>query len=559
MRTAEVSLPAIRHNVRRIREVTGGNVIAVIKANAYGHGSEIAARAAIEGGAALLGVTDLEEALGLRDLGIDAPILCWLHGVRADFDAAVVGGIEIGVSHLSQLEALAAAASRAGRAATVQFKIDTGLTRNGAGPDEWEELFARGVELERLGLVHVRGIFSHLANAGEDNDRAQAQRFDAAVRALREAGCDPELVHLAASAATFSSPHLHYNTVRVGVTIYGLSPFADRTSAELGLIPAMTLKSEIVGLRQVPAGTGVSYGYNHVVQADTTLALVPVGYADGMPRALNGAGATVAVAGQHCPIVGRIGMDQCIVDIGNLAKRVGVGEPVVLFGDPSTGVPPVEIWAELMRTINYEIVVSLGSRVVRVAVDDVPGVEGEDILVPSGQPEVQPGAVSHRFEVGEPEDMHALGVRIGRVLRAGDLVILTGPLGAGKTTLTRGIGEGLGIRGPVTSPTFVLARTHPSLVDGPPLIHLDAYRLADAGELDDLDLDFDGSVVVAEWGAGMLDERDSWVEIVIERPTGAGSEHIEETTDPADWSETLVEPRHVTITGSGPRWANGVL
>lgn len=559
MRTAEVSLPAIRHNVRRIREVTGGNVIAVIKANAYGHGSEIAARAAIEGGAALLGVTDLEEALGLRDLGIDAPILCWLHGVRADFDAAVVGGIEIGVSHLSQLEALAAAASRAGRAATVQFKIDTGLTRNGAGPGEWEELFARGVELERLGLVHVRGIFSHLANAGEDNDRAQAQRFDAAVRALREAGCDPELVHLAASAATFSSPHLHYNTVRVGVTIYGLSPFADRTSAELGLIPAMTLKSEIVGLRQVPAGTGVSYGYNHVVQADTTLALVPVGYADGMPRALNGAGATVAVAGQHCPIVGRIGMDQCIVDIGNLAKRVGVGEPVVLFGDPSTGVPPVEIWAELMRTINYEIVVSLGSRVVRVAVDDVPGVEGEDILVPSGQPEVQPGAVSHRFEVGEPEDMHSLGVRIGRVLRAGDLVILTGPLGAGKTTLTRGIGEGLGIRGPVTSPTFVLARTHPSLVDGPPLIHLDAYRLADAGELDDLDLDFDGSVVVAEWGAGMLDERDSWVEIVIERPTGAGSEHIEETTDPADWSETLVEPRHVTITGSGPRWANGVL
>lgn len=559
MRTAEVSLPAIRHNVRRIREVTGGNVIAVIKANAYGHGSEIAARAAIEGGAALLGVTDLEEALGLRDLGIDAPILCWLHGVRADFDAAVAGGIEIGVSHLSQLEALAAAASRAGRAATVQFKIDTGLTRNGAGPDEWEELFARGVELERLGLVHVRGIFSHLANAGEDNDRAQAQRFDAAVRALREAGCDPELVHLAASAATFSSPHLHYNTVRVGVTIYGLSPFADRTSAELGLIPAMTLKSEIVGLRQVPAGTGVSYGYNHVVQADTTLALVPVGYADGMPRALNGAGATVAVAGQHCPIVGRIGMDQCIVDIGNLAKRVGVGEPVVLFGDPSTGVPPVEIWAELMRTINYEIVVSLGSRVVRVAVDDVPGVEGEDILVPSGQPEVQPGAVSHRFEVGEPEDMHALGVRIGRVLRAGDLVILTGPLGAGKTTLTRGIGEGLGIRGPVTSPTFVLARTHPSLVDGPPLIHLDAYRLADAGELDDLDLDFDGSVVVAEWGAGMLDERDSWVEIVIERPTGAGSEHIEETTDPGDWSETLVEPRHVTITGSGPRWANGVL
>ena len=556
MRVAEISLPAIRHNVRRIRELTGGAVITVMKANGYGHGAEICARAAIEAGATLIGVADLEEALALREAGIEAPILCWLHGVRVDWDAAVAEDIEVGVSHLAQLEGVAAAASRAGKTATVQFKLDTGLSRNGASGDEWPELFARGAELQGEGAVRVRGIFSHLANAGEEQDRRQAARFDEAVALLRRTGIEPELIHLAASAATLSSPHLHYNTVRVGMAVYGCSPFADRTSADLGLIPAMTLRSEIVGLRPVAEGAGVSYGYNHVTQGETTLALVPMGYADGLPRALNGAGATVAIAGQHCPIVGRIGMDQCIVDLGSLARKVSVGEPVVLFGDPSTGVPPVEVWSELMRTINYEIVVGIGPRVLRVAVDEVPGSEDEGILTstPAGSP--FDDVVSQRFEVHDPERMHQLGSRLGSRLDAGDLVILTGPLGAGKTTLTRGIGEGLGVRGPVTSPTFVLARTHPSLVDGPPLVHVDAYRLADAAELDDLDLDFEGSVIVAEWGAGMLEGRESWIEVVIERPTGAS---LPEPGDGVDFSEAPVEPRVLTITGYGPRWARGVL
>ncbi len=163
---------------------------------------------------------------------------------------------------------------------------------------------------------------------------------------------------------------------------------------------------------------------------------------------------------------------------------------------------------------------------------------------------VGPEAASRRFEIVDPDAMHALGVNLGERLRAGDLLILTGPLGAGKTTLTRGIGEGLGVRGPVTSPTFVLARTHPSLVDGPPLVHVDAYRLADAEELDDLDLDFERSVVVAEWGAGLHAERDSWLDVVIERPEGRAGDGA----DDPDWSETLVEPRTVTITAVGPRW-----
>ena len=369
MRSAEISLPAIRHNVAHFRALTGGAVIAVIKANGYGHGLEIAARAAVDGGATLIGVADLEEALNLRDAGIDAPILCWLHGTGIEFDAAVAGDIEIGISSSAQLEKVAQAAERTGQRATIQFKVDTGLSRNGAAPDQFDQLFARAAELERDGLVRVRGIFSHLANAGRANDQLQAARFDIAIEQLRAHGVDPELIHLAATAATLSSPHLHYTAVRVGVGVFGLSPFPDHTSADLSLQPAMTLKSEIIALRQVRAGTGVSYGFNHVCANDTTLALVPFGYADGMPRALNGAGASVAIRGVHRPIVGRIGMDQFIVDIGDLAPDVQLGESVVLFGDPAQGAPAVEVWADLMRTINYEIIVGIGPRVPRVPVE----------------------------------------------------------------------------------------------------------------------------------------------------------------------------------------------
>lgn len=545
MRIAEVSLPAIRHNIRHLRRLTGGAVIAVVKANGYGHGAEVSARAAIEAGAALIGVADLEEALALRESGFTERVMFWLYGIGVDFDAAVAAELEVGVSHVEQLEALAAAAQRADRTVDIQFKLDTGLSRNGASAEEWAELFNRGAELERGGAVRIRGIFSHLANAGDDNDRAQAAKFDEAVALLRATGVEPEMIHLASSAAALTSPHLHYNTVRVGMAIYGLSPYADRTSADLGLVPAMTLKSEIISLRPVPAGSGVSYGFNHVTQSDTTLAVVPMGYADGMPRALNGAGATVSVAGKHCPIVGRIGMDQCIVDLGTLGKRVRLGDPVILFGDPRTGVPAVELWSELLQTINYEVVAGIGPRVLRVPVDH----EGER-------------SDPIRLEISEPDRMHELGVELGRVLAAGDLVILTGPLGAGKTTLTRGIGEGLGVRGAITSPTFVLARTHPSVAGGPPLIHVDAYRLSDAAEADDLDLDFDGSVVVAEWGSGLIRERDSWIEISIERPVGADAAPAHGSTAaeagaPADQAvdDAPVEPRSVTLAGHGTGWA----
>ncbi len=550
MRVAEISLPAIRQNVRHLRELTGVNVIAVMKANAYGHGAPLVARAAVDAGAKMLGVADIDEAIALRDSGIDAPILCWLIGAHADFDAAVERGVEIGVSRPEHLERLASAAKALGRAATVQLKVDTGLSRNGASSADWQQLFARAVELERAGLLHIRGVFSHLSNAGEAADAEQGARLDAAVSLLRELGCEPELIHLAASEAALTRPSLHYNTVRVGMAMYGLSSFTDRTSADFGLKPVMTLKSELIGLRETQAGTGVSYEYTHVAERDTLLGLVPFGYADGLPRALSGTGTNMMVAGVACPIVGRIAMDQCAVDRGELVARgisVEVGDEVVLFGDPAAGLPSVDDWARTIGTINYELVTDIGSRVARIPVELAP----VELVETKRQ--------STTLHIADPDAMHELGIRLGRSFSAGDLVILTGPLGAGKTTLSRGIGEGLGVRGPVTSPTFVLARTHPSLVGGAPLVHVDAYRLADAAELDDLDLDFEGSVVIAEWGAGLVEERGSWIEVVIERPTGgATAPSADADLDENDPDETI-EPRTVTITGYGPRYRNGVL
>lgn len=165
-------------------------------------------------------------------------------------------------------------------------------------------------------------------------------------------------------------------------------------------------------------------------------------------------------------------------------------------------------------------------------------------------------SVSRTISIATPDDMHGLGLRLGRTVRAGDLLVLTGPLGAGKTTLTRGIGEGLEVRGPVASPTFVIARTHPSLVDGPPLVHVDAYRVGSAMELDDLDIDYARSVVVAEWGEGLLDGvASSWLDVRIARPTGAGTgADVDDAADGDDLTDEPVEERTVVITAHGPRW-----
>jgi alanine racemase len=363
LREAVVDLGAIRDNVRTLRAAIGTpHIIAVVKANAYGHGAVPTARAVLAAGADRLGVADLAEALELREAGIDAPVLAWLHDSDPDFDAALAANVEVGVSSLAQLDAVAAAAERAGRVGVVHLKLDTGLSRNGVAPDAWPSAVRAARAAEAAGLVRVAGVFSHLSGTDAEADTAQADAFDRGLAEASREGLDPEFVHLAASGAALTLPRTRYNTVRLGISLYGLSPFSDREPSEFRLRPAMTLRSRVVAVRRVAEGQGVSYGHTYRAPRDTTLALVPVGYADGVPRQASGRG-EVAIAGMRHPIAGRVAMDQIVIAVGDSA--VEVGDDVVLFGDPGTGAPSAEDWARAAGTIGYEIVTRLGRRVTR--------------------------------------------------------------------------------------------------------------------------------------------------------------------------------------------------
>jgi alanine racemase len=377
LREARIDAGAISHNVRLLRDYLGtDHAMAVVKADGYGHGAVTAARAALAGGADWLGVADIAEALELRSAGIDAPVLAWLHDPATDFTAAIDAGIDIGVSYLAQLDRVAEAsvAGAGGSAgarrmpATVQLKVDTGLSRNGAGADEWPEFFAAAAEHEAAGRVRVRGLWSHLANAGVEEDRAQLDAFDRAIELAHASGLDPELLHIAASAGALSVPESRYNLVRLGIASYGLSPFDSTAEFDLAprpalaLRPALELSAGIVSVKRVPAASGVSYGYTYRTDGETTLALVPLGYGDGIPRHASGRG-PVSINGTTYRIAGRVAMDQFVVDVGDDA--VSVGDRAILFGDPADGVPSATDWADAADTINYEIVTRLGGRIER--------------------------------------------------------------------------------------------------------------------------------------------------------------------------------------------------
>lgn len=359
-----VDLDAVTANVVRLRELVGTpHVMVVVKADAYGHGAVECARAALAGGADWLGVADIAEGLALREAGIAAPVLAWLHDPDEDFAAAVRAGLDLGISSRAQLEGAAAAAD-AERPVFVQLKVETGLSRNGIAESDWEAVFARARELETAGRVVVRGIFSHVSNASPEDDRAAVAVFERALERARGAGLTPELRHLAASAAALSLPQARYDLVRLGIAAYGLSPFGRSAAlpADLGLRPAMTLRGRVAAVRRVPAGKGVSYDYTYRTEKETTLVLVPLGYAEGIPRHASNA-APVSIGGRTFHVSGRVAMDQFVVDVGDL--EVAVGDEVVLFGDPATGVPSADDWAEAAGTINYEIVTRLGGRLER--------------------------------------------------------------------------------------------------------------------------------------------------------------------------------------------------
>jgi len=387
-REAVINLGAVAANVAHLRALIGTpHFMAVVKANAYGHGAVPVARTALAAGADWLGVADLTEARALRDAGITAPLLAWLHGPDADFAASISLDIDLGLSSAAQLRAAADAAGRLGRVANVQLKLDTGLSRNGVNGPDWADVFALAAGFERDGLVHVRGIFSHLSNASPSADAEAVARFTSGLDLAAAAGLTPGIAHLASTAAALRVPSARFSMVRIGIGLYGLSPFDDATPRELGLVPAMTLRASVAAVRRVPAGAGVSYDYLWHAPEAGNLALVPLGYADGVPRSASGS-AEVSINGRSYRIVGRIAMDQFVVSLGQ--DVIAVGDDVVLFGDPDarpvpfrsrvtgtpvtldrkgTGaeepVPSATDWADAAGTINYEIVTRIGDRVPR--------------------------------------------------------------------------------------------------------------------------------------------------------------------------------------------------
>ncbi len=369
-REAVIDLSAVRDNVATLRaRIPSQFYLTVVKANAYGHGMVPVARAALAGGATHLGVADIAEALALRAAGISAPILAWLHDPHEDFIAAVSAGITVCVSSVTQLDAVAHAGAAAGLAPevppTVHIKIDTGLSRNGAADTMWGALFARAAELEVAGSIAVEGIFSHLSNASVEDDLAQAARFETGVALARDAGLAPTIRHLAASNAALTLPQLSFDMVRVGIATYGISPDDAVAPHDYGLRPVMTLRGRVAAVREVPAGTGVSYDLTYRTSAASRLALVPIGYGEGVPRAASDRG-PVSIGGERFTVAGRVAMDQFVVDCG--AHAVDVGDEVVLFGDPANGHPSVADWAAATNTIGYEVVTRLGGRLTRTFV-----------------------------------------------------------------------------------------------------------------------------------------------------------------------------------------------
>ncbi|MDY6997735.1 MAG: alanine racemase [Actinomycetota bacterium] len=363
---AVVDLDAIADNVTVLRENAGSAaVMAVVKADGYGHGATEVARAALAAGAAELGVATVAEAVALRAAGITAPVLAWLHPPGTDFGPALQAGVEVAVSSPRQVAEVLDAVARTGASATVTVKTDTGLNRNGVGAADYPavlDALRRGVAED---AVRVRGLMSHLAHADEPdhpfNDE-QARRLAARAALAREHGLAFDVVHLSNSPAAMTRPDLAFDMVRPGLAVYGLSPVPERGA--MGLRPAMTVTCPVAMVRPVAAGDSVSYGHTWTADRDTTLALIPAGYADGVFRSLSNR-MQVAINGRRYPNVGRVCMDQFVVDLGPGPTDVREGDEAILFGPGSRGEPTAQDWAELLGTINYEVVTSPRRRIVR--------------------------------------------------------------------------------------------------------------------------------------------------------------------------------------------------
>ena len=382
---AVIDLGAIAANLRIVRAHTDAALMAVVKADGYGHGAVQVARTALAHGATWLGVSFAAEALPLRAAGITAPILTFMPLPDEDVAQLLPANVDLSVSTEAHLDGIAAQAARLGRVAQIHLKVDTGLHRNGASPTHWPALVEAAAQLEQDGVVHVRGIWSRLARPEEPEHPTtvrQLEAFDEAIRQAEAAGLTDRLLHIANSAAALAIPRAHYDMIRVGGAMYGIEPLRER---DFGLKIAMTLRGRIIMTRRVNAGEGVSYEHCYHTPEASNLALLPIGYADGLPRAASGS-AQVQVAGERKPIAGRIAMDTCVADVGQL--EVAMGDEAVFFGPGTEGEPTVAEWAAWAGSNQHEVLTRIGPRVPRrhLAVD---GEGSADMTEESAKPKLR--------------------------------------------------------------------------------------------------------------------------------------------------------------------------
>ena len=373
LRGAYVDLAAIRHNVKVLQNLAkNSEVMAVVKADAYGHGLVPVAKAARQGGATWLGTALLEEAISLRNSGDSGRILTWLGSPNDKWQECIDLGIDISVSSIEIASGVIKAAKKIGKKAKIHIKVDTGLGRNGVMPNDLADLTSLLEEATANGLVEVVAVWTHFALADAPSSPTIAKQLevlDASFKFVESRGFKNLMKHAANSAATLTSPHTHFDLVRPGIAVYGITPGGEVGKAsEYGLRPAMTLKAQAALVKDVPAGHGISYGAEYVTKQNTKIALIPLGYADGIPRIAGNKGPVLA-NGKKFSVAGRVCMDQFVIDIGDL--DFSTGDEVILFGDPAQNEPDVEEWAKASQSIGYEIVTRLGSRVPRIYLNEI--------------------------------------------------------------------------------------------------------------------------------------------------------------------------------------------
>lgn len=361
----ELDLDAVRSNVRAIRAATGGvELLAVVKADGYGHGAAWVARAALEAGATRLGVATADEAVRLRDAGVVAPVQVLGSFLEDELDAAQGARASLTLHEPDDLARVRAAAARAGRPLGVHVKVDVGMHRHGVEPARALDVLARAAGDP---LLRVEGLMTHLPSpSDETTTRRQVDDFAQVLARAERAGLRPPRAHAAASAALFRFPEARFDMVRAGIALVGLDPDGRVARTGTTLAPALSLRARVMRVRDVPAGDPVGYGGRWTAARPTRLALVGIGYGDGLPYALTGTGAHVLLQGQRCPLVATVMMDYLLVDVTDLPRAPAPGDVATLFGRDGEAILPLEEQAKHAGVIPYALSCGLGARLERV-------------------------------------------------------------------------------------------------------------------------------------------------------------------------------------------------